>query len=468
MPPIVIPYASSAPYDNSAYVTRMADLMLRRGDLQADALRRAGDARAQMWGNVGNVALSTMSQIGAARDAERQRAILQQQQAFENQMKERDYDMREREMLAAADERKAGREWQQQQFRDTQARYSADDLAPGSMVSPEGYQRDFAGTSAARRFEHRDAEAARLPARSTVDGMLVPGFRAQNPDDELITPETMGSTISPDVAARPERFVRVPNWQERQQANELDLRQRANELAALNTIADNRRADAAAKATEAYRNARLQQGDNRQPTTATLALAAARGDANAQKALDIIRRTEDGRSPQQIQNFMTISGQYQRSPLVAAADRAVILSDSIKAVQEKPDNPTAQLNLAYSYIQALDTYQSAVREGELQNLGVLGTRLDQLRVEANRIATTGAFMSPEVAQDIAVTSERLVAAIESAKRAKAQDFGRRARVAGVGDMWDAYIGDNTSLPEPNAPQQQGFFGDPARQPRPRK
>jgi hypothetical protein len=404
MPPTVIPYASAAPYDNSAYVTRMADLMLRRGDLQADALRRAGDARAQMWGNVGNVALSTMGQIGAARDAERQRAILQQQQAFENQMKERDYDMREREMLAAADERKAGREWQQQQFRDTQARYSADDLAPGSVVSPEGYQQDYAGTSAARRFEHRDAEAARLPARSTVDGMLVPGFRAQNPNDELITDDTMGSTISPDIAARPDRFVRVPNWQERQQANELDLRQRANELAALNTIADNRRADAAASATEAYRNARLQQGTNRQPTTATLALSAARGDANAQKALELIQRSEGQLYTPAVQKRVdALSRGFDSQPIVKTVQKQAEAAAFAGSLDINTKNPADDQALIYSFAKAMDP-DSVVREGEYATVQKYAQSwAERFGFDVKRVFSNTAFLTPQARENMKMT-----------------------------------------------------------------
>lgn len=457
---VTIPYARSAPYDNSDYVTRMADLMLRRGDVVADSIRRSGDARAQQWSNAGGVVMSTLAQMGAARDAERARAIALQQQQFENNLKLRDAALRQQEINDARDSREADRQWREAQFHDASARNSADDLAPGTAVAPDDYRREFAGTSAARRFEHRDAEDARLPARSTTEGALVPGYRTSNPEDEYVA-DPMRASISPDVASRPDRFVRVPNWQERTQAEELDMRRRSNEIAQQNTLADNRRADEAARATQSYREARLRQGNrDRQPTTATLALAAAKGDPEAQKALDIIRRAEGGRSPQQIQNFMTLSGQYQKSPLVAASDRTVVLADAIKAIQEDPSNPTAQLNLAYSYVQALDTYQSAVREGELQNISQLATKFDQLRVSANRIASTGAFMPAGLATDIARTSQRMIAAIQQAKQAKAADFGKRARVAGVGDMWDAYQLDGNA-PAPAAPGVNNWFAENA-------
>lgn len=198
MPPIVIPYASSAPYDNSAYVTRMADLMLRRGDVQADALRRAGDARAQMWGNVGNVALSTMGQIGAARDAERQRAILLQQQAFENQMKQRTLD----ETIA---ERKANEQWRRDQFRAQGAESAADNIAPGTDISAEDFKR-YEGLPAAVRFRRLDA----IPAQ--------PAWETEPEGDAMA--ESGPATPAVDV-----RYRREPNAQEAASLKQLMLQE---------------------------------------------------------------------------------------------------------------------------------------------------------------------------------------------------------------------------------------------------
>jgi hypothetical protein len=81
-----------------------------------------------------------------------------------------------------------------------------------------------------------------------------------------------------------------------------------------------------------------------------------------------------GKSPAEISTFNSIAGAYQRSPLIAAADRTIVLNNAISQIEKNPTDSAAQLALAYSYIQALDTYQSAVREGELQNLGLLAAR----------------------------------------------------------------------------------------------
>jgi hypothetical protein len=59
--------------------------------------------------------------------------------------------------------------------------------------------------------------------------------------------------------------------------------------------------------------------------------------------------------------FNQIVNQANKSPLIAAADRSVILQQAINQVKQNPNDAAQQLNLSYAYIQALDTYQSAVR-----------------------------------------------------------------------------------------------------------
>jgi hypothetical protein len=163
-------------------------------------------------------------------------------------------------------------------------------------------------------------------------------------------------------------------------------------------------------------------------------------------------------SPAQIARFNAIAAQYDRSPLVRASDRTIILKDAAKAVRADPKNAANQLSLAYSFIQAMDTYQSAVREGELQNLGVLGTRLQQLALEANRVATSGAFLPPAVALEIATSADQLIKTIDAGRAQKERQFRSQANVSGIAPMWDQFTSGfqtppaGTSTPEtPGAP-----------------
>jgi len=176
-----------------------------------------------------------------------------------------------------------------------------------------------------------------------------------------------------------------------------------------------------------------------------------------QMQLDAARQAAQSggnRTPQQVATFQRIVDSYERSPLIRAADRTIVLKDAVKAAKADPTNATNQLNLAYAYIAALDTYQSAVREGELQNLGLLGTRLQQLGVTVDRYVSTGAFIPPAVASQIAASADQLSKTIEAGRTQKQREFGSRAKVSGVGEMWDQFVGGfapETPQTDPRAP-----------------
>lgn len=227
MPMIEIPYARSEPYDNRDYVARMADLMIRRGELNADAIRRAGDLRASLWTNAGNVAMSTIAQIGAARDEERKRALALQQQAFENAMKQRDYDLRAKELDEAMRSRMQAQQFQQQQYRDSRAATGVSEMTPGDEISADTYTTRYAGTPQDERFDRLAPEAARLPARSVMSGSVVsPDFSTASSDPVLsrapkVEPRDyvggVAESVSGDVAARPERYRLRPTFEQQLQ-----------------------------------------------------------------------------------------------------------------------------------------------------------------------------------------------------------------------------------------------------------
>lgn len=137
--------------------------------------------------------------------------------------------------------------------------------------------------------------------------------------------------------------------------------------------------------------------------------------------------------------FNSIASAYDRSPLIRAADRTLILDDAAQNIRKDPNNAAAQMALAYGFIQALDTYQSAVREGELGNLGSLGTVWQQLGVSANKLITTGAFMPPDVALQIANSADQMVQVIEKGRNQKMAEFASRAKVNKVEDMWNEFV-----------------------------
>lgn len=190
-------------------------------------------------------------------------------------------------------------------------------------------------------------------------------------------------------------------------------------------------------------------------------IAAQNRDAAEERARIMAGTRSDARDTAQENRktivFNQIAGEFARSPLSRAGDRTIVLDDAVKNIEKDPSNAPAQMALAYSYIQALDTYMSAVREGEVQSLGVLGTRLQQLGVEANRVVSSGAFLPPEVAKDIAQNAKLLVDTIKRGKAAKQKEYRSRAKVSGVGDMWDQFVSgyETDDTPAPGAAPAAG-------------
>ena len=469
MPPIMIPYASSAPYDNSAYVARMADLMLRRGDMQADALRRAGDARAQMWSNVGNVAMSTMAQIGASREAERQRDILLKQQSFENQMKERDYGLRQQELADSAAERKAAREWQQAQFRENSADRAADRVAVGTRITPDEYSRRYGGTSAAESFDYRPSIDERLPARAMMDMAGLQGYQpgiqsgiADDPTRAGFQPEAGAGpseqdfprwaaprrpSMSADIAAIPEGYERVPTQAESIQRAQL-------QATVANTNADNRRADAAYEAalTNQIRDDEYRRLSDQE-----------RNDLRRQ-TLDIQRFMAENRTNERMNSTMiALSGQVKSHP---AYTKMLDFENGLEAVETglSASNGAGDIAAINAFQRLVDPGVS-VREGDVKLLQSATAWLDRMNPEyLKEQIQTGAKLPAETRQQMLQLARELYVS-------RARSYGER-----VGDLFKKQaeaakipfelVGRDFPIPDYSSKTTPGgFFDDPTKQPR---
>ena len=162
-------------------------------------------------------------------------------------------------------------------------------------------------------------------------------------------------------------------------------------------------------------------------------------------------------SYQGVQVFDSIVGKYNASPLIQAADRTPVLKDSINAIRKDPNNAALQLNLSYAYIQALDTYQSAVREGELSLVNSIDSKIGQLGNSVQQIQN-GQIVRPDVALQIATAAEGIVNTINSAAKSKANSFQSQADVAGVGDKFKQFTGGfSPSYDQPITPQAPSFI-----------
>lgn len=164
-------------------------------------------------------------------------------------------------------------------------------------------------------------------------------------------------------------------------------------------------------------------------------------DANRKRPVTNIRMVSGtDMTPQDRSAINTIIGRYQASPLIKAKDRLVTLESNIRQIAANPTNAAAQLALGYSFVQALDTYQSAVREGELRNLNTIDSKIGNLQLWAQQM-TKGELMRPEVATQIAQAAAELSRAIRTGYTQKQAEFGSQAKVNGpaVDAAWQQFV-----------------------------
>lgn len=162
-------------------------------------------------------------------------------------------------------------------------------------------------------------------------------------------------------------------------------------------------------------------------------------DANRKRSISNTTNIigDSGLTGKQADLFSGVVKQYNSSPLIAASDRTPVLKGAIDEVRKDPTNGVKQLNLVYSYIQALDTYQSAVREGELGLVNSIDSKVGKLSNAVQQIQN-GQIVRPEVARDIASAAESIVNTISSAASAKSKSFDSQANTLGVGAAWNKY------------------------------
>jgi hypothetical protein len=149
--------------------------------------------------------------------------------------------------------------------------------------------------------------------------------------------------------------------------------------------------------------------------------------------------------------FNQIVGKYNSSPLIKASDRTIVLKNTIDQALSDPSNGSKQLSLVYSYIQALDTYQSAVREGELSLVNSIDSKVGGLQNYVQQIQN-GQVVRPEVIMQIADAAEGLRQTISEGASQKEQVFASQARVNGIEDAWNSFrSGFSTNYDEDKMP-----------------
>lgn len=129
---------------------------------------------------------------------------------------------------------------------------------------------------------------------------------------------------------------------------------------------------------------------------------------------------------------------YRNSAPVKAVARMAPLEGVVKRIEQNPSNAFAQLTEIYGFIQALDTYQSTVREGEIGLTQQTMSKVENLKNTLTRI-TNARLLSPEAALGIAREARALMADIRTSATDAAKMYRAQAAVNGLTSSWDQFM-----------------------------
>lgn len=164
-------------------------------------------------------------------------------------------------------------------------------------------------------------------------------------------------------------------------------------------------------------------------------------DANRKRSIVNIGSAAGGNlNSKQTTVFNSLVDKYNKSPLVAANDRAVTLKATRDALKADPTNASLQVAFIYATIQALDTYQSAVREGEIGLVSGTQGLGDKLANLPNKIAG-GSVLSKGAVDKYIGTADLLVNSIQKGAERKQKTFASQAAINGpeVGQAFNEYV-----------------------------
>lgn len=143
-------------------------------------------------------------------------------------------------------------------------------------------------------------------------------------------------------------------------------------------------------------------------------------------------------NPRQAAIINPLINNYRNSAPVKAVARTAPLEGAIQRIKADPNNAFTQLNIIYGYIQALDTYQSTVREGEIGLTQQTMSLKERLKMRIQQV-NDAKILSPESAVGIATEAEMLINDIKRSASDAARTFKAQANINGLGSTWDQYM-----------------------------
>lgn len=135
--------------------------------------------------------------------------------------------------------------------------------------------------------------------------------------------------------------------------------------------------------------------------------------------------------------FNTIISNQIKSPSMTAVNRTGQLADTANRIKQNPKNAPDQVALIYGVIQILDSYQSAVREGEINLVRDTQGLLQKADNFYDRVSK-GTPIDDSVALAYAKLAEQMIESIKANAQKVNNQFKAQAVVNGIGKQYDEY------------------------------
>ena len=161
-------------------------------------------------------------------------------------------------------------------------------------------------------------------------------------------------------------------------------------------------------------------------------------------------------TPREKSMFSALTSKSREDPLVRAKDRSAGLQNTINYLVANPKdlkNGSIQYNLLYGFTQALDSYNSAVREGELQNLKGIDSFAGQAQNFFERVGS-GQVLREDQIKQVANAAQLLADSIKNVGDKRLQQYQREADIIGLGDQWAEYTNQESQTGSQAATQTQ--------------
>ena len=368
-----LPYVSSREYSNRPYTQSLMELVGRAGQREAEATRRRSELLASRTGALGQIASSTLGSLFAGRDEAAKLAAAREQQRLEN-------DYRERAMQAAADERAAA--------------------ANERKAATE--ERGLA-----RRYDYAKEARNYTPVGQAVPRREWDAIYSGTPSESSFTPEDQSFEMNGSPYADSPTMTRMADSGEQLAINNAIAQELARRKAEEDRLADNLRAETAARELAKYRGARLQQGQEGQVVqgpNGPMLVNRSKGTSTPVLNPDGSPMVTSSDLPPRVATRVDSKVRaFDANPLVKRIVTMAEGAQFVRSLDINTTNPADDQALVYAFAKAMDP-DSVVREGEYATVQKYSQSwMSATGFNLARVLSNTEFLTPEARKNLRAT-----------------------------------------------------------------